>query len=107
MAVTVFPEAENLILELQKFFLLSNRFDDDFIRNNIEQAYKSRNKYVHEGIGVENEYVYSKSLYSYQGIYPGMKPFAHIGLSHYPSNIENIKNLFRITIEAIINYKIK
>ena len=98
---------ESLVLALQEFFVSHKRLTEDFLRKNVEQAYKSRNRYVHEGIGVENEYVYSKSLHSYQGIYPGMKPFAHIGLSHYPSNIENIKNLFRITIEAIINYNIK
>ncbi|MBR2506607.1 MAG: hypothetical protein IKB70_06785 [Bacilli bacterium] len=96
---------ENLILALEDFFQEKKVFDGNFIRINIEQAYKSRNKYVHEGVGVENEYVYSKPLNSYQGIYPGMKPFAHIGLYHYPSNIENIKNLFRIAIESIINYK--
>jgi hypothetical protein len=42
---------ENLVLALQEFFNNETIFDNDFIRRNIEQAYQSRNKYVHEGGG--------------------------------------------------------
>ena len=96
---------ENLVLALQEFFKNDNKISDDFIRDNITQAYKSRNKFVHEGVGVENEYTYSKPLNDYQGFHIGMKPFAHIGIYHYPSNIENIKILFTITIQVLRNYK--
>ena len=66
-----------------------------------------RNKFVHEGIGVENECIYAKWLNDYQGMYPGMKPFAHIEIYHSPSNLENIKNLFKITIKTIMDYRKK
>ncbi|MDE6504825.1 MAG: hypothetical protein K2L42_03040 [Clostridia bacterium] len=96
---------EHLVLALQDFFKSDSDLTDDFIRSNIEEAYRARNKFVHEGIGVDNEYVYSKPLNSYQGLMPGMKPFAHIGLYHYPSNIKNIKNIFDITIRVIRSYR--
>lgn len=96
---------EQLISALQKFFKNDREFNDNYIRNNVMQAYNSRNKFVHEGVGVENEYTYSKPLHDYQGFYIGMKPFAHIGIYHRPSNIENIKNLFTITIQVLRNYK--
>ncbi len=95
---------ENLILALQNFFKNDN-ITDGYVRENIEKVYKSRNKFVHEGMGVDNEYIYSKPLSSYQGSIPGMKPFAYIGVNHSPSNIENIKNMFEITIEVIRSYK--
>lgn len=96
---------EHLVLALQEFFKNDKKLNDDFIRDNITQAYKSRNKFVHEGVGVENEYTYSKPLNNYQGFQIGMKPFAHIGIYHYPSNIENLRNLFTITIQVLRNYK--
>ena len=96
---------EHLVLALQEFFKNDKKLNDDFIRDNITQAYKSRNKFVHEGVGVENEYTYSKPLNDYQGFQIGMKPFAHIGIYHYPSNIDNLRNLFIITIQVLRNYK--
>ncbi len=96
---------EYLVLVLQDFFKNDNVFTADYIRNNISDAYKSRNKFVHEGLGIDNEYIYSKPLHSYQGITPGMKPFAHIGIYFYPSNIETIRNLFQITIKAIRSFR--
>lgn len=96
---------EHLVIALQNFFRENCNIREDFIRDNITQAYKLRNKFVHEGIGVENEYIYSKPLNDYQGVHIGMKPFAHIGIYHYPSNIENLKNLFTITIQVLRNYK--
>ena len=92
-------------MALQDFFKNDNVFTADYIRNNISDAYKSRNKFVHEGLGIDNEYIYSKPLHSYQGITPGMKPFAHIGIYFYPSNIETIRNLFQITIKAIRSFR--
>ena len=95
---------EHVVLALQDFFKDDNIITDNFIRDNIEQAYKSRNRFIHEGIGVENAHVYSKPLNSYQGLTPGMKPFAHIGIYHFPDNIRNLKNLFDITIKIIKDY---
>ena len=96
---------EHLVLALQEFFKNDKKLNDDFIRDNVTQAYKSRNKFVHEGVGVENEYTYSKPLNDYQGFQIGMKPFAYIRIYHYPSNIENLRNLFTITIQVLRNYK--
>lgn len=96
---------EHLVLALQEFFKNDKKLNDNFIRDNVTQAYKSRNKFVHEGVGVENEYTYSKPLNDYQGFQIGMKPFAHIGIYHYPSNIENLRNLFTITIQVLRSYK--
>ena len=96
---------KNLILALQDFFKDEKEFHDEFLGENISRAYQARNKFVHEGIGVENEYAYAKPLYDYQGLHIGMKPFAHIGIYHYPSNIGDLHNLFAITIQVLRNYK--
>ena len=96
---------EKLILALEEFFKEATNFSPEFIRENISEAYKARNKFIHEGDGVENEHVYAKPLNSYQGIFPGMKPFSRLGLYHQPSNIKTIRNIFKITIEVILQYK--
>lgn len=95
---------EQLVLALQEFFVNDNDFTSEYIRENIQEAYKYRNKFVHEGVGVDNEYIHAKPLNSYQGTILGMKPFAHIGIYYYPSNIKNIINLFKITIKTILDY---
>ena len=95
---------EQLVVALQDFFSNNNNLLASDIRKTITNAYRDRNKFVHEGIGVENEYKYSKPLGDLQGIVAGMKPFVHIGLNHCPSNISTIKNLFNITTEVILGY---
>lgn len=96
---------ENIILALQDFFANDNEFSCDYIRENIEKAYRSRNKFVHEGIGVYNEYIYAKSINSFQGAVNGMKPFAYSGIPCHPSNIDNIVNIFKIVIKVIRSYQ--
>lgn len=95
---------EHLVLALQEFLKNNDKFDDDFIRQNISAVYKIRNKFVHEGKGIENEFASSKSLYSYQGAVMGMKPFAYSGSIPYNAALIYIANLFEISKEVIIKY---
>ena len=69
----------------------------------ISETYKSRSKFLHEGISS----VYPNPKYNndIQGIYSGMKPFFHISVADYFNNfVENLKNLFHLTINILKNY---
>ena len=95
---------EHLVLALQEFLKNNDKFDDDFIRQNISAVYKIRNKFVHEGKGIENEFVSSKSLNSYQGAVMGMKPFEYLGSVPYNEALIDLEKLFKISKEVIIKY---
>lgn len=95
---------ERLVLALQEFLKNNDKFDDDFIRQNISAVYKIRNKFVHEGKGIENEFVSSKSLNSYQGAVMGMKPFEYLGSVPYNEALIDLEKLFKISKEVIIKY---
>lgn len=95
---------EHLVLALQEFLKNNDKFDDDFIRQNISAVYKIRNKFVHEGKGIENEFVSSKSLHSYQGAVMGMKPFVYFGSVPYNEALIDLEKLFKISKEVIIKY---
>lgn len=78
---------EKVIKALVDFFQGDSNFSESLIRQLITSTYKLRNKFVHEGMGIGNEYVYLKSLNDYQGVVMGMKPFAHseLGFVSKPS----------------------
>lgn len=69
--------------------------------SSLENVYKTRNKYSHEGLGYESEFTYSRRLHDYQGMYPGMKPFKHNGAFHSYSDLKDISNIFDLIIDIL------
>lgn len=71
----------------------------------IRNVYKFRNKIMHEGRGYEVEFLSSRSLTAYQGIYRGMKPFAYCGAVSPHEEIVYIMVVFKFIINVLIGEK--
>lgn len=71
----------------------------------IRSAHKFRNKIMHEGRGYEVEFLSSRSLTSYQGIYRGMKPFTYQGAVPPHEEIVDIMIVFKFIINVLIGEK--
>ncbi|MCH5153617.1 MAG: hypothetical protein J1F71_00245 [Clostridiales bacterium] len=67
---------ERVVLALMDFIQQDTLFSESYIRQLVTSAYKLRNQFVHEGIGMDND-AYWKSINDCQGLAMGMKPFAH------------------------------
>ena len=78
--------------------------DSDAIKEVIENAYKKRNKFVHEGQSICYNFSTFKSLNSHQGLIRGMKPFAYGGGDIPIDNIKLLKNLFVLIGKIITKY---
>ena len=71
----------------------------------LRSVYKFRNKIMHEGRGYEVEFLSSRSLTSYQGIYRGMRPFAYQGAVFPYEEIVDITIVFEFIINVLIGEK--
>lgn len=71
----------------------------------IRSVYKYRSKIMHEGRGYEVEFLSSRSLTSYQGIYRGMKPFTYQGAVPPYKEIVDIMIVFKFIINILIGEK--
>lgn len=71
----------------------------------MRSVYKFRNKIMHEGRGYEVEFLLSRSITSYQGIYRGMRPFAYQGAVFLYEEIVDITIVFEFIINVLIGEK--
>lgn len=70
----------------------------------VDNAYKKRNKFVHEGQSICYNFSTFKSLNNHQGLIRGMKPFAYGGGDIPIDNIKLLKNLFVLIGKIITKY---
>ena len=73
------------------------------INEAIKNIYKYRNKILHEGLGYETKFLFSRSLTSYQGIYRGMKPFKYQGAIYPYEEIVNIEIIITFIINVLMD----
>lgn len=95
---------EKVINALIDFFQGDSQWCESLIRQLITSAYKIRNKFVHEGTGIDNEYVYLKSLSDYQGEVMGMKPFAHSEFCDISNHCRELYVLFLLVSRVLRTY---
>lgn len=95
---------EKVINALVDYFIDDSRFSENLIRQLISSAYKLRNKFVHEGMGIDNQYVYLKPLSDYQGEVMGMKPFVHSEIGQISNECRELHILFLLVGKVLRTY---
>jgi len=68
----------------------------------IYTNYKTRNKFVHEGVGIENK-ISSNRLNNYQGEILGMKPFTYNGSMSDDEDVNMVRELMSLVKDIIIS----
>lgn len=99
-------KSEILISEVSEF--LKDIYKEKEIENLIQVVrtiYKYRNKIIHEGIGLEKQFICCRSINNYQGSFRGMKPFHYNG-SFYPNkDLLGIDTLLNCLVDILIGDK--
>lgn len=91
---------DKIIPFMEKYYDIYPEKLKEFIGN----AYKKRNKFVHEGQSIGYNYSTFKGLTSYQGLIRGMKPFVYGGDDAPRENIKLLHNLFVLIGDIIKKY---
>lgn len=73
--------------------LVSKRFDETLTCNVIENTYKKRNYFIHEGQKIENRIAY-RTLGDYQGLRKGLEPINYSN----ESDLKNYTDLYYISL---------
>lgn len=100
-------KSELLINEVSEF--LANIYSEKEIKNLVEvirTIYKYRNKIIHEGIGLEKQFIRSRSIHDYQGSYRGMKPFHYNGSFNRDKDLLGIDTILTCLVDILIGNKI-
>lgn len=95
---------EKVINALVDYFKDDSQFSENLIKQLLSSTYKLRNKFVHEGMGIDNQYVYLKSLSDYQGEVIGMKPFAHSEFGQISKQCRELYILFLLVGRVLRTY---
>lgn len=99
-------KSEILTAEIKEFLcdIYSKDGTEDLVTV-IKSIYKYRNKIIHEGVGLEEQFIRARSIYQSQGTYRGMKPF-HYGSSFYPDkDLLGIDTILKCLVDILIGNK--
>lgn len=94
---------ERLLSEISEY--LNGIYDDKKIKTVIfalQNVYQYRNKIMHEGNGYESQYMTSRRITHYQGIYRGMRPFSYNGAVYPDDDVLNIKQTLKCVADILI-----
>ena len=94
---------ERLLSEISEY--LNGIYDDKKIETVIfalQNVYQYRNKIMHEGNGYESQYMTSRRITHYQGIYRGMRPFSYNGAVYPDDDVLNIKQTLKCVADILI-----
>lgn len=99
-------KSELLVNELSEFLLdiYSVKKTKDLAQV-VKTLYKYRNKIIHEGIGLEKQFIRSRSINEYQGYYRGMKPFHYNGSFYPDEDLLGIDTLLKCLADILIGDK--
>lgn len=99
-------KSEILIKEIMEFLsdIYSNEATENFIKT-IKTIYKYRNKIIHEGTGLEDQFIRSRSVYEHQGAYRGMKPFHYNGAFYPDEDLLGIDTILECLVDILIGKK--
>lgn len=97
---------QRLLNEIKMWFNDNDEIDKmEDILPAIESVYKYRNDIMHEGNVYETRYMSIRALSSYQGRYPGMRPFSYQGAVIPNEDILCIKKVLEFISNFLISQK--
>lgn len=95
---------ERLLTEIAEY--IKDIYDDtkkDKILTSLKNIYHFRNKIMHEGNGYEAQYLSSRRLTHYQGVYRGMRPFSYSGAVYSDTDVLDIEQALKFVAELLIS----
>lgn len=97
---------ERLLTEISEY--IKEIYDDskkDKILSSLKNIYHFRNKIMHEGNGYEAQYMSSRSITNYQGVYRGMRPFHYNGAVYPDKDVLDIRETLIFVADILISDK--
>lgn len=94
---------ERLLVEISEY--LKDIYDDskrEKILSSLRNIYHFRNKIMHEGNGYEAQYMSSRRITHYQGVYRGMRPFSYNGAVYPDDDVLDIRRALKCVVDILI-----
>ena len=97
---------ERLLVEISEY--LKDIYDDskrEKMLSSLRNIYHFRNKFMHEGNGYEAQYMSSRRIIHYQGVYRGMRPFSYNGAVYPDNDVLDIRRALKCVVDMLIYEK--
>lgn len=94
---------ERLLVEISEY--LKDIYDDikrEKILKSLRSLYHFRNKIMHEGNGYEVQYMFSRRMGHYQGVYRGMRPFSYNGAVYPDDDVLDVGQALKCVADILI-----